>query len=95
MPARLQVRAHTEEVSVSASIALRTGQYRKFAALKGWKTDDAASRAIGIDPATLSRVLKGRSAPGGRFIAGVLAALPEVEFADLFDVLVDDEQVSA
>lgn len=78
-----------------AIIQLRTGQYRKFAALKGWRTDDAASRAIGIDPATLSRVLKGRAAPGGRFIAGVLAALPEVDFADLFDVVISDGDLGA
>lgn len=78
-----------------ATICLRTGQYRKFAALKGWRTDDAASKAIGVDPATLSRVLKGRCAPGSKFIAGVLAALPEVEFADLFDVVINDEQVPA
>lgn len=76
---------------MAAAIRLRTGQYRKFAALKGWATDDAASKAIGVDPATLSRVLKGRSAPGGRFIAAILLALPEVEFADLFDVIDEDE----
>lgn len=76
---------------MAATIRLRTGQYRKYAALKGLRTDDAAARVIGVDPATLSRVLKGRSAPGGRFIAGALAAFPELEFADLFDVVVDDE----
>ena len=76
---------------MAASIRLRTGQYRKFARLKGWATDDQASKAIGVNPATLSRVLKGRTAPGERFIAGVLLALPEVEFSDLFEVVSDDE----
>lgn len=76
---------------MAASIRLRTGQYRKYCALKGWLTDDAAARAVGIDPATLSRVLTGRSAPGSRFIAGVLVALPEMEFADLFEVVTDTE----
>jgi hypothetical protein len=75
---------------MSSRIALRTSQYRKFAALKGWKTDDAASTAIGVDPATLSRILKGRSAPGERFIAGLLVAIPEVEFADLFEIIEED-----
>lgn len=79
-----------------AQIRLRTGQYRKFAALKGWRTDDAAASAIGVNPATLSRVLRGATAPGGtapgeRFIAGLLAALPEVEFEDLFEVVGADE----
>lgn len=78
-----------------ASIRLRTGQYRKFAALKGWRTDTQAAAAIGVNPATLGRILHGKLAPGERFIAGALAALPEVDFSDLFDVFVDDGEDGA
>jgi hypothetical protein len=74
------------EVSMAATIRLRTGQYRKYAALKGWKTDEAAAAAIGVNAATVSRVLHGKTAPGERFIAGLLLALPELDFADLFEV---------
>jgi lambda repressor-like predicted transcriptional regulator len=91
MAARALVRAIQEEVSMPARIHLRTAQFQKFCALKDWRTDDAKARAMGIDPATLSRVLKGRCAPGERFIAASLAALPEVEFSDLYEVVVEDE----
>jgi transcriptional regulator with XRE-family HTH domain len=80
---------------MAAQIRLRTAQYRKFAKLKGWRNDDQAAQAIGVNPATLSRVLRGITAPGERFIAGVLLALPEVEFHDLFEVHPEDEQVPA
>jgi lambda repressor-like predicted transcriptional regulator len=79
------------EVSMSARISLRTSQYRKVMASKGWGTLEAQSSRIGVDPATISRVLKGRTAPGERFIAGLLLALPEWEFADLFEVTVDGD----
>jgi len=80
---------------MAASIRLRTRQFRKFAALKGWRSDEAASRALGVNPATLSRVLRGKTAPGERFIAATLAAFPEMDFADLFEVVVDDERVAS
>lgn len=70
-----------------AQIRLRTSQYRKFARLKGWKSEAQAAASIGVNEATLNRVLRGLTAPGERFIAGMLHALPEVEFADLFEVL--------
>lgn len=76
---------------MAASIRLRTGQYRKYAAMKGWITDRAAADAIGVTPSTLSRVLRGATdsrgtAPGEQFIAGLLAAFPELDFSDLFEV---------
>lgn len=80
---------------MAASIRLRTGQYRKFARLKGWRSDDQASKALGINPATLSRVLRGKTAPGERFIAAALTAFPELEFSDLFDVVTPDDEAVA
>lgn len=80
---------------MAAQIRLRLSQYRKFSALKGWTTDEAAAEAIGVNPATVSRVRRGLTAPGERFIAGVLAAIPEVEFSDLFEVAGDEEPTAA
>lgn len=84
---------------MAASIRLRTGQYRKYARLKGWASDRVAAEAIGVTPSTLSRVLRGATdsrgtAPGELFIAGLLAALPELDFADLFEVYDDTAQAS-
>lgn len=76
---------------MASRIRLDLREYRKCMALKGVTTDAAAAKLIGVDAATLSRVLKGNAAPGERFIAGLLLALPEVSFEDLFTVEADDE----
>jgi hypothetical protein len=79
-------------MSMPARIRLRTGQYRKYVAMKGWKTNAAQAIAIGVTEPTIGRVLKGDRAPGEQFIAGLLHALPELEFADLFEVVASEEQ---
>lgn len=79
---------------MAAAIRLRTGQYRKYAALKGWTTNAQAAAAVGVTEPTIGRVLTGKRAPGEQFIAGLLAALPELDFSDLFEV-VEDERVPA
>lgn len=81
---------------MAAQIRLRTGQFRKYAKLKGWTTDDAAAKALGINPATLSRVLKGRTAPGERFMAACLQAFAgTLDFYDLFEVETGDPDEDA
>jgi len=76
-----------------ARIRLKIGQYQKFAKLK-WPnaSDQARADAIGVHRISLGKVLKGQVAPGEQFIAGLLAAFPELEFKDLFEVVTDDEQ---
>ena len=76
-----------EVTSMAAEIRLRTEQYEKFAALKGWKTNAAQAAAIGVSEPTIGRILTGKRAPGEAFIAGLLAALPELDFGDLFEVV--------
>lgn len=61
-------------------------QYRKLAKLD---TDQEFARALGVNPATVSRVLAGTSAPGSRFIAGLALVFGIALFEDLFAV-VDD-----
>lgn len=77
---------------MAATIRLRTGQFRKFAKLKGWTSDEQAAKALGVNPATLSRVLRGRTAPGERFIAAALSTFAgTLEFNDLFEVITDED----
>ncbi len=81
---------------MAAEIRFRTGQFRKFAKLKGWTSDDQAAQALGVNPATLSRVLHGRTAPGERFMAQVLDAFADtLTFYDLFEVVGDPEDVAS
>lgn len=49
-------------------------------------TDSQLARFIGVDPATVSRVISGRSAPGTKFIAGMVRAFGSDAFADLFAI---------
>lgn len=49
-------------------------------------TDSQLARFIGVDPATVSRVISGRSAPGTKFIAGMVRAFGTEAFGDLFTI---------
>lgn len=77
-----------------ARVELRVSQYQKFCRLKGWNTIERQAREIGVDPATISRVVNGLTGPGERFIAGILVAFPELDFNDLFEVNADEEVAS-
>lgn len=83
------------EVSMAASIRLRTTQFEKFCALKGLKTQADKARFLGVTEPTVGRVINGDRRPGEQFIAGVLAAFPELEFGDLFEVIDDAEPVAS
>lgn len=68
-------------------IKLRPWQVRKYMALKGLQTKTALADAMGIDRATVQRVLSGDALPGTTFIAAALDAFPELAFEDLFDLV--------
>lgn len=79
---------------MAAKIRLRTGQYRKYVSLKGLTTQAAQAAALGVSEPTVGRVVTGKTGPGEQFIAGCLAAFPELDFSDLFEVVTDDEPVA-
>jgi len=54
---------------------------------------DLAER-LGVNKATVSRILQGKAAPGPQFIAAMLVAFP-IKFEAIFDVVVDDALESA
>lgn len=83
------------EVSMASTIRLRTAQFEKFCKLKGLKTQADKARFLGVTEPTVGRVLNGDRRPGEAFIAGVLAAFPELEFSDLFEVVGDDDPAPA
>lgn len=56
---------------------------------KQQRSDRAIARLLGVDPATLSRVLQGKTEPTGRIIAGAVAALGAA-WVELFQVVNDD-----
>lgn len=58
---------------------------------RGWGSDAAIADRIGAERTTVWRVRNGHASPGEQFIAGVLAAMPDMQFGDLFDI----EQVTS
>lgn len=80
------------EVSMASRVRLRTGQYRKYAAMKRWTLAHEHAAALGVPEAEVVAVVSGAAAPGESFIANCLSAFPELEFADLFEVVDDSEQ---
>jgi transcriptional regulator with XRE-family HTH domain len=74
-----------------AKIALKRDQLTKFRRIKGGlDTDAQLAEQIGVNPGQVSRVLKGTSAPGTKFIAGCLELFGVECFADLFSIEPDD-----
>lgn len=72
---------------MTATLRLRADQLAKLRTLAGITTDDALAKRMGVDPATVSRVLRGKQEPGPKFIAALVAAFPGFDLDDLFEVV--------
>lgn len=72
---------------MTATLRLRTDQLAKFRKLAGVATDDALAKRMGVDPGTVSRVLRGKNEPSPKFIAALVAAFPGMDLDDLFEVV--------
>lgn len=73
-----------------ATLRLKSEMVGKIRGWKGLKTDASLAAAMGIDAGNLSRVLRGKQAPGPKFIASLCTAL-DAELDDLFEVVTDEE----
>lgn len=80
-----------ETYSMAAEIRLRIGQYRKFCRMRGWDSEYQQANGLRVAPSTVNRILKSTQKPSGEFIGAVLTAFPELEFADLFEVISDPQ----
>ena len=67
-------------------VRLRMARFDARAAELGLVTDAAKAEYIGVDKATLSRLINGEANPGERFIAACMATLG-VPFEELFEVV--------
>lgn len=56
---------------MTTTLQLRADQLKKLRTLAGITTDVALAERMGMDPATVSRVLKGINRPGPKFMAEV------------------------
>ena len=79
---------------MAATIRLNHEKLAAYRRLAGIKTDKDLARRLGMDPASISRVLNDRQAPGATFIASVCLEFGKEWFADLFDVSDDDGEAA-
>lgn len=86
-----------EVIAMGALVRLNLRQFAKIAESKGWTKADGsiaatkAAQAIGCEPSTVTRILRGERACGGEFIANLLVAAKPWEFNDLFWVETEDD----
>lgn len=74
-----------------ATLALRQDGLNKVRKLAKITTDKQLAELIDMDAATVSRVLTGKAAPGPKFIAGLIDTFGTEWFADLFEVVPEDD----
>ena len=74
---------------MTTTLRLRTDQLTKMRRLAGIQTDAALAERMGVDPATVSRVLKGKNSPGPKFMAALVSCFPGFDLDDLFEVVTD------
>lgn len=68
-------------------ICLRQTQYDRYCAIAGLITQAQQADAFGPSEAYISRVRRGLRDVNAQFIAGVLAAFPQMRFDDFFEVI--------
>ncbi|MBB4963525.1 transcriptional regulator [Saccharothrix violaceirubra] len=59
--------------------------FDKATRLAGHRSDYSASKAMGVNRSTVTRVRAGELHPGPAFIAGALLAFAPMTFEDLFE----------
>lgn len=74
-----------------SKLVIRRDQLAERKRLAAINSDDQLARLIGVHPTQFSRVISGRSAPGNKFIAGVLEVFGIGAFQDLFAVVADED----
>ena len=70
---------------MAATITLRADRFDSILSERGASTNVAAAEILGIDNGTISRVRRGKSEPGPRFIAQTLLNLA-VTFDEVFAI---------
>lgn len=72
-----------------ATLKLRGDQLKKMRTLAQITTDAALAKRMGVDAATVSRVLRGTQVPGPKFMAALVACFPGYDLDDLFEIIND------
>ena len=77
------------------TVYMRINAVRAYAQAAGYQHDAAIAKAAGIDPGGFNRLMRGRTNPGARTIAGLLTTFQACRFEDLFEVAEDRDDTRA
>jgi transcriptional regulator with XRE-family HTH domain len=80
---------------VQVALRLRHDQLEKYRSIAGLTTEQQLADRMGFHQGTVNKVLNGRHAPSGRFVAALLQAFNGVPFDDLWEVAVEDSTAGA
>jgi hypothetical protein len=61
--------------------------FRDIAKRRGWNSNVAIGKAIGMSPQQVKKILNGEQEPTMRFVAGFLTAVPEAGFRRVFNLV--------
>lgn len=64
---------------------LKLDLFRDIAKRRGWNSNAAIAKAIGMSPQQVKKILSGEQEPSTRFICGFLTAVPEAAFERTFN----------
>lgn len=74
------------------TIQLKTDLFERIVKARGWNSDAAIAKALGISRAQIQRIRSGEQPPSTSFIASFLNAVPEAGFRRTFDIVPATEE---
>lgn len=75
----------TQHAATPMTLRLKLDLFHDVATRRGWKSNAAIARALGVPRTQVTRILNGEQVPTAEFIAGFLTAVPEAGFRRSFD----------
>lgn len=79
------MQASPSEASITPAVRIRPDAVIARRNAAGMTSNRALAELAGVDQSTLQRILGGTAEPSSRFISGLLRALPDAKFEDLFE----------
>lgn len=75
---------------MTTTLRLRTDHLAKMRKLAGLTTNSSLAARMGVDEASVSRVLRGLQVPGPKFMAALVSCFDGYDLDDLFEVVQED-----
>jgi hypothetical protein len=80
-----------KELSLASTVQLRLDRFEKISATAGLRTLAAQAAHCNLTEGGLSKIKAKKYSPSGRSIGSIMAAFPQWNFEDLFEVVPSGE----